>query len=501
MYKVFLSSTTADLGEARRAVAAALPAGGFAIHMERFVADPRSEAARDAGEVREADVAVFLLGWRYGSRPTAGGPSYTHLELRAAVEAKIPCLVFLQAETEERRAASDAPDDMLKLREEAGKAAAPQLWDDPEKLPGKVADALRQHLNRPLTRAWLRARLEEGCQRLGGGSAWPELDARRTSLLSRAPPSTLVLLDGPQRAGAAMASLARDLHEDGGVAILVPGSALDAHQPWSSLTQQLRLQGWTPERTRPALVAAGDGRVLVMIPGLEGSRDPEVWRTSLPELQRQLGEIGLIVSVDLERASRVLPGSLVPADAPERMDTAGSAPAPLPWLPWLWPWDVRDWLELQIRAVEQVERDAARPWRPDERVPPNPGEDDPVYVPLGGEEREAVRRVEYRRAPIRPAAVILQGSERVVGGVPGGVGGRAHGGPRRVPGAAAPQGADRAARRARLGQDHDAAADVPPLRAARPVAARRAGAGLCPPGVVPAGGAGNGSAGGDRADP
>jgi hypothetical protein len=97
--RVFISSTFQDLKNYREAVYVALRRLGHAsVAMEDYAATEQPPLERSLEDVRSSDVAVFLVAWRYGYVPSGQQYSITELELRAAREAGIPCLIFLVAD-------------------------------------------------------------------------------------------------------------------------------------------------------------------------------------------------------------------------------------------------------------------------------------------------------------------------------------------------------------------------------------------------------------------
>jgi hypothetical protein len=66
--------------------------------MEDWSASDFPLLERSLSAVRESDVFILLVAWRYGYIPPGRDVSITELELSAAREALIPCLVFLVPE-------------------------------------------------------------------------------------------------------------------------------------------------------------------------------------------------------------------------------------------------------------------------------------------------------------------------------------------------------------------------------------------------------------------
>jgi Domain of unknown function (DUF4062) len=100
--KVYISSTYADLRDHRQAVALTLRRMGHdVVGMEEYAAESMTPLARCLTDVRNADVYVVIVAWRYGYVP--GNPatnparrSITELEYEAATgPAEKPVLAFL----------------------------------------------------------------------------------------------------------------------------------------------------------------------------------------------------------------------------------------------------------------------------------------------------------------------------------------------------------------------------------------------------------------------
>lgn len=90
--RVFISSTTDDLGECRQKVAQVVTRlGQVAVSMETFGASSTSPQDVSVQRVLQADVLVGLIGFRYGS--------VTEMEYDAAVKAKKLVLVYVPSST------------------------------------------------------------------------------------------------------------------------------------------------------------------------------------------------------------------------------------------------------------------------------------------------------------------------------------------------------------------------------------------------------------------
>jgi hypothetical protein len=103
--QVFVSHTSdvARFPKDRSFVQAALDAVGRArmapVDMRYFAATDVSPADYCRTRVRECEIYVAVVGFRYGSVVADGVLSYTEIEFQAAGEAEVPRLVFLLAET------------------------------------------------------------------------------------------------------------------------------------------------------------------------------------------------------------------------------------------------------------------------------------------------------------------------------------------------------------------------------------------------------------------
>ena len=85
-YKVFVSSTYVDNQERRKLVRDAITLAGMLWQgMELFTASTRPTVDECLRQVREADLLVGIIAWRYGWAPE-GEKSITEMEYHAAAE-------------------------------------------------------------------------------------------------------------------------------------------------------------------------------------------------------------------------------------------------------------------------------------------------------------------------------------------------------------------------------------------------------------------------------
>ncbi len=105
IYRVFISSTYLDNAVRRRSLIEEIGATGSfqTIAMERFTADDRETTTVCLERVREADVFIGIIAWRYGWIPEGETRAITELEYEAADG--MPRLMFL----------IDVPEDEVKL--------------------------------------------------------------------------------------------------------------------------------------------------------------------------------------------------------------------------------------------------------------------------------------------------------------------------------------------------------------------------------------------------
>ena len=114
-YQIFISSSMKDLREERKAIISdMLSAGHIPYGMEAFSPGNERELEVIKRGIKQSDIYIVLVGFRYGSVVEEGGPSFTQLEYRIARDLGKPILAFLlkTSEFEDRRNAlkADHPD-------------------------------------------------------------------------------------------------------------------------------------------------------------------------------------------------------------------------------------------------------------------------------------------------------------------------------------------------------------------------------------------------------
>lgn len=96
--KIFVSSTTVDLGEYRHKVAdVVIRLGQVPITMETFGASSSAVQTVSLERVRECDVLVGLIGLRYGHVPAGSVKSVTEMEYDTATVAQKLVLMYVPA--------------------------------------------------------------------------------------------------------------------------------------------------------------------------------------------------------------------------------------------------------------------------------------------------------------------------------------------------------------------------------------------------------------------
>lgn len=188
MSLVYISSTFQDLKTERRAAYQAVRRLRHdAIAMEDYVAADERPLDRCLADVRRCDVYVGLLGWRYGYVPPGRNRSITELELREALKAKKPCLVFIQDDSAKPRVSDRADRRRIEnLRATLGKRFLVSFFTTPDDLAAKVTAAVANvgnelteaigRLNIPLSRVIAEVRRLGEMPRLAPAEIVEEVD-------------------------------------------------------------------------------------------------------------------------------------------------------------------------------------------------------------------------------------------------------------------------------------------------------------------------------------
>ena len=146
-FRVFLSSTSKDLGKYRVAVIETIRRQDHqAVHMERWTAGDRTALEKSLSEVAACDLYVGIIARSYGSKPKAEKLSFTQLEYEKAVENGIPAIFFLldgKVKWPAEHTAQGEDAELLaafvdKIREKV----VDFFTDDPLDLRAKAADAI-----------------------------------------------------------------------------------------------------------------------------------------------------------------------------------------------------------------------------------------------------------------------------------------------------------------------------------------------------------------------
>ena len=145
MARAFVSSTFRDLKDHREAVYVALRRLGHqSVAMEQWVASDQAPLDRSLEAVRDSDVVVLIVAWRYGWIPPGQRYSTTELELRTAREAAIPCLIFVVPD-DAPWPQTDVDDDstnIRRFRQSLLEEYVVGFFTTPDELARKVAIAL-----------------------------------------------------------------------------------------------------------------------------------------------------------------------------------------------------------------------------------------------------------------------------------------------------------------------------------------------------------------------
>jgi hypothetical protein len=150
--RIFVSSSYSDLLDYRQAASDAIR--GLDLSSDDMVlwsADGRNTTDYSVDRVRQSDVLVLLVAYRYGTVPDGMAHSITELEYRAAREAGVPVLAFF-ADPEVPWLPQHIDDSQERLREfksHVEREVTRKFFRDPTDLAFKVTQALAQLLAVP----------------------------------------------------------------------------------------------------------------------------------------------------------------------------------------------------------------------------------------------------------------------------------------------------------------------------------------------------------------
>jgi tetratricopeptide (TPR) repeat protein len=145
--KVFVSSTTKDLGDAREKVCKQIAGlDNQYVCMDCYTASGRPPAEFDDSEVKKCEAFVLIVAHYYGSCPPGKDKSFTELEYEAAVASDKPIYPFLASEAfpvSPNLREDDATYQKLQaFRERLGRDHAPKPFDSIDDLRAAVAAAV-----------------------------------------------------------------------------------------------------------------------------------------------------------------------------------------------------------------------------------------------------------------------------------------------------------------------------------------------------------------------
>ncbi|MBN2129920.1 MAG: DUF4062 domain-containing protein [Sedimentisphaerales bacterium] len=143
--KIFVSSTTKDLADARKKVCEQIAGlDNQYVCMDCYTASGRPPAEFDDSKVKECDAFVIIVAHYYGSCPPGEERSFTELEYEAAVASDKPIYAFLASEDFPRHLReNDATYATLEaFRQKLGEKHLPKYFDNPDQLCAHVAAAV-----------------------------------------------------------------------------------------------------------------------------------------------------------------------------------------------------------------------------------------------------------------------------------------------------------------------------------------------------------------------
>ncbi|MHC4520801.1 MAG: DUF4062 domain-containing protein, partial [Planctomycetota bacterium] len=145
--KVFVSSTTKDLDDAREQVCKQIASlDNQYVCMDCYTASDRPPAEFDDSKVAECDAFVLIVAHYYGSCPPGKDKSFTELEYEAALASEKLIYPFLASEAfppSPTLREDDATYAKLQaFRDRIARDHTPRYFDNPDQLCAHVAAAL-----------------------------------------------------------------------------------------------------------------------------------------------------------------------------------------------------------------------------------------------------------------------------------------------------------------------------------------------------------------------
>ncbi|MCB9052408.1 MAG: DUF4062 domain-containing protein [Lewinellaceae bacterium] len=149
--KIFLSSTSEDLLEHRKCVAASLPTTQqVVLRMESFGSQPLRPAEASLAEVEECDLFVGLYAHRYGAIPPDGKKSFTEMELDYAWERNKAIFCFIIDDSYPWPPAymecGPGGKKLQKLKNRIRKNWTAEVFTSPDNLASKVTASISRYL-------------------------------------------------------------------------------------------------------------------------------------------------------------------------------------------------------------------------------------------------------------------------------------------------------------------------------------------------------------------
>jgi hypothetical protein len=152
LFRIFISSTFADLKDYRQAAYEAIQGLDFhADDMLFWSADERSGSTNSLERVKQSDVVILLLAHRYGYVPDGSLYSVTELEYRTARESAIPVLAFVLDESvpwPPEHVEWEARDRLRAFKELVDREVTRKVFKTPDDLATQVTQALALFLSR-----------------------------------------------------------------------------------------------------------------------------------------------------------------------------------------------------------------------------------------------------------------------------------------------------------------------------------------------------------------